>query len=46
MTFLTRTGKPMPKVIVDSAAKVGSDPINRREFLATASSFGATAAVA
>ncbi|WP_147110535.1 ABC transporter substrate-binding protein [Tateyamaria sp. syn59] len=46
MTFTTRTGKPLPQSIVDSAAKVGTDPINRREFLATASSFGATAAVA
>lgn len=46
MTFTTRTGKPLPKSILDSAGKVGTDPINRREFLATASSFGATAAVA
>lgn len=46
MTFTTRTGKSLPQSIVDSAAKVGTDPINRREFLATASSFGATAAVA
>ncbi|MGD9293448.1 MAG: ABC transporter substrate-binding protein [Roseobacter sp.] len=46
MTFLTRTGKPLPKSIVDSAAKVGNDPINRREFLATASAFGATTATA
>ena len=46
MTFYTRTGKPLPKVVVDSAAKVGNDPINRREFLATASAFGATTATA
>ncbi|MEO0937817.1 MAG: ABC transporter substrate-binding protein [Pseudomonadota bacterium] len=46
MEFLTRTGKPLPKEVVDSAAKVGTDPISRREFLATASAFGATAAVA
>ncbi|WP_299613043.1 ABC transporter substrate-binding protein [uncultured Tateyamaria sp.] len=46
MTFVTRTGKPLPQSIVDSAAKVGTDPINRREFLATASAFGATAATA
>lgn len=46
MTFFTRTGKPLPKVVVDSAAKVGSDPISRREFLATASAFGATTATA
>ncbi|WP_299208069.1 ABC transporter substrate-binding protein [uncultured Tateyamaria sp.] len=46
MTFVTRTGKPLPQSILDSAGKVGTDPINRREFLATASSFGATATVA
>ncbi|MEO0501723.1 MAG: ABC transporter substrate-binding protein [Pseudomonadota bacterium] len=46
MDFVTRTGKPMPKVIVDQAAKVGTDPVNRREFLAMASTFGATAATA
>ncbi|MEM6760392.1 MAG: ABC transporter substrate-binding protein [Pseudomonadota bacterium] len=46
MTFYTRTGKPMPKVITDQVAKVGNDPVNRREFLAMASTFGATAATA
>ena len=46
MTFLTRTGKPLPKTILDSAAKVGDDPVNRREFLAMASAFGATTATA
>ena len=46
MDFVTRTGKPMPKAIVDQAAKVGADPVNRREFLAMASTFGATAATA
>lgn len=46
MTFFTRTGKPLPKAVVDSAAKVGTDPVNRREFLATASAFGATAVTA
>jgi len=46
MTFYTRTGKPLPQVIIDDAAKVGDDPVNRREFLATASAFGATSATA
>ena len=46
MTFLTRTGKPLPQSVVDSAGKVGDDPVNRREFLALASAFGATAATA
>lgn len=46
MEFVTRTGKPLPKDVVNSAPKVGTDTVNRREFLALASSFGATAAVA
>jgi len=46
MTFLTRTGKPLPQAVLDSADKVGTDPVNRREFLAIASAFGATAATA
>ena len=46
MEFLTRTGKPLPKAIVESAKTVGDDLVSRREFLATASTFGATAAVA
>ena len=46
MTFRTRTGKPLPKVVTDQAKKVGNDTVNRREFLAIASSFGATAATA
>lgn len=46
MNFITRTGTSLPQAIVDSAANVGSDPISRREFLATASAFGATTATA
>lgn len=46
MTFFTRTGKPLPKTVLESAAKVGTDPVNRREFLAVASAFGATTATA
>jgi len=46
MTFLTRTGKPMPQSIVDSAAAAGKDDVSRREFLALASAFGATTATA
>ncbi|MCA0872990.1 ABC transporter substrate-binding protein [Seohaeicola saemankumensis] len=46
MTFFTRTGKPLPQSIVDSAGSVGNDPVNRREFLALASAFGATTATA
>ena len=46
MTFLTRSGKPLPQSVIDSAHQVGTDPVNRREFLAMASTFGATAATA
>ncbi|MDW4497286.1 ABC transporter substrate-binding protein [Sulfitobacter sp. D35] len=46
MTFLTRTGKPLPKSVVDSASKVGRDAMSRREFIALASAFGATSATA
>ena len=46
MTYLTRTGKPLPQVIVDQAEAAKKDPVNRREFLALASAFGATAATA
>ncbi len=46
MSFLTRTGKPLPQSILNSAEAAKKDPINRREFLAIASAFGATAATA
>ena len=46
MTFFTRTGKPLPQSILDSAASAGKDDVSRREFLAMASAFGATAATA
>ena len=46
MTFKTRTGTPLPKSVLDSAEYAKADPVNRREFLALASSFGATTATA
>jgi peptide/nickel transport system substrate-binding protein len=46
MTYLTRTGKPLPAIITDQIKAVGDDAINRREFLALASSFGVTSATA
>jgi peptide/nickel transport system substrate-binding protein len=46
MSFLTRTGKPLPQAILDSAEAAKKDPVNRREFLAIASAFGATTATA
>ncbi|KAJ04527.1 ABC transporter substrate-binding protein [Sulfitobacter mediterraneus] len=46
MSYLTRTGKPLPQSIHDSAEAAKKDPVNRREFLALASAFGATAATA
>lgn len=46
MTFTTRTGKALPQTIVDQAEKVGDDAVSRREFIALACTFGATAATA
>jgi peptide/nickel transport system substrate-binding protein len=46
MTFFTSTGKPLPQHIVDSAETAGDSEVTRREFLALASAFGATAATA
>lgn len=46
MTFTTRTGAPLPQSILDSAEQAKADPVNRREFLAMASTFGATATTA
>ena len=48
MKFLNRNGQPMPNHIVKMADKIkdDSDGVNRREFLALASVFGATAATA
>ncbi|WP_432817190.1 ABC transporter substrate-binding protein [Sulfitobacter sp. JB4-11] len=46
MSYLTRTGKPLPQAVLDSAESAKKDPVNRREFLALASAFGATAATA
>ncbi len=46
MEFVTRTGKPLPKTIIESAKTLKGDAVSRREFLATASTFGATAATA
>jgi peptide/nickel transport system substrate-binding protein len=46
MEFLTRTGKPLPQSVLDSAENAKKDPVNRREFLAIASAFGATSATA
>lgn len=46
MKFLTTTGKLLPKIITDQVKKVGENAVDRREFLALASSFGASAATA
>ncbi|MEM9603310.1 MAG: ABC transporter substrate-binding protein [Pseudomonadota bacterium] len=48
MTFFRRDGKPMPEHVVQMAAsaKQSGDGVNRREFLAIASVFGASAATA
>ena len=46
MTFTTRTGKPLPRAIMDHAELAKADPVNRREFLSMATAFGATTATA
>lgn len=46
MKFFKRNGKPMPSHVVDMAEKTGDDGMSRREFLATASIFGASAVTA
>lgn len=46
MTFFTRTGTALPMSIVNSAKTAGDSEVSRREFLALASAFGATAATA
>ena len=48
MKFFKRNGQPMPKHIVEMAETVkdDNDGVNRREFIALASAFGATAATA
>ena len=46
MKFINRTGNQLPRVITDQATDVGKDAVNRREFLALASTYGATAATA
>lgn len=46
MTFLNHCGKPLPDHLAKAARSAGRDPITRREFLATATAFGATTATA
>ncbi|WP_135450406.1 ABC transporter substrate-binding protein [Tabrizicola caldifontis] len=46
MIFSNRRGRPLPDHLVRAARTVGKDAISRREFLATASAFGATTATA
>jgi len=46
MTYQTRSGRPLPACITEQATRIGADPIGRREFLALATSFGATATTA
>lgn len=46
MKFFTKDGKAMPKSIVDMAKEAKSGGVDRREFLALASVFGATTATA
>ncbi len=46
MTFFKRNGQPMPDHVVKSAGKVDHNAVSRREFLALACTFGATATTA
>ena len=46
MNFFKRNGKPMPSHVLDMAKEVKSENVDRREFLALASAFGATAVTA
>ncbi|MEQ9259775.1 MAG: ABC transporter substrate-binding protein [Roseovarius sp.] len=46
MTYLKRNGKPLPEAICRGASAAAGDAISRREFMATACSFGASAATA
>lgn len=46
MTFNDRTGKPLPDHLTRAGRRIGADPLSRREFLATATAFGATTATA
>ena len=46
MTYFTRMGKQLPKIIVDQAENAKKDEVSRREFLALCSTYGATAATA
>jgi len=46
MNWVNRMGRPLPAALTRQAASVGFDHVNRREFLALTTSFGATAATA
>lgn len=46
MNFLTRRGKPMPRFFNELASTAKTGDMDRREFLALASAFGASTAVA
>ena len=46
MKFLKRTGEAMPRSFVEMGKKARENEVDRREFLALASAFGATTAAA
>ncbi|MEL6921151.1 MAG: diguanylate cyclase, partial [Pseudomonadota bacterium] len=46
MAFFKRDGSPMPEHVLDLAKSVKEGKMDRREFLALATTFGATTAVA
>lgn len=46
MTYVDRHGNSLPDHLTRAARGIGKDPMSRREFLATATAFGATTATA
>ncbi|MCY4317090.1 MAG: ABC transporter substrate-binding protein [Roseovarius sp.] len=46
MKYLSRTGRQIPEALVKSTLTLGAGSLSRREFIATACSFGASAATA
>ena len=46
MTLLNQRDKALPDHLAQAARSAGRDPISRREFLATATAFGATTTTA
>lgn len=46
MTHCTQSGEPLPAYLAEIASRVEASPVHRREFLALATGFGASASTA